>query len=152
MIGELTPQQIEQFLHDEVIGRIGCHARDRTYIVPVTYVYDGTSVVGQTGNGMKVRMMRENPNVCFEVDRLRDRTNWQSVIAHGVFEELHGDEAATALHLLLERLRAPAPSEGAMAPHGAGRSVPYGGEEVGQRQEVMYRISIQETTGRFEMP
>lgn len=152
MIGELTPQQIEQLLHQEVIGRIGCHARDRTYVIPVTYAYDGMSIVGQTGNGMKVRMMRENPKVCFEVDRLCDHTSWQSAIVHGVFEELYGDDATAALHLLLERLRAPASHEGAMAPHGAGRSVPYGGEETGPREEVIYRISIQEKTGRFEKP
>lgn len=152
MMGELTPQQIEQLLHDELIGRIGCHARDRTYVVPVTYVYDGTSIVGQTGNGLKVRMMRENPKVCFEVDRLRDRGDWQSVIVYGVFEELHDDEATTALHVLLERLRPPVPGEAAIAPHGAGRSTPYGGEQVGQRQEVVYRISIEEKTGRFETP
>ena len=70
MIGELAMNEIDQVLREGVIGRIGCHARGRTYVVPVTYVYDGVSIIGHTGDGLKVRMMRENPVVCFEVDQL----------------------------------------------------------------------------------
>jgi hypothetical protein len=42
MIGELQPQQIEEVLNSQVVGRIGCHAEEETNIVPISYAYDGT--------------------------------------------------------------------------------------------------------------
>jgi nitroimidazol reductase NimA-like FMN-containing flavoprotein (pyridoxamine 5'-phosphate oxidase superfamily) len=41
MLGELTPEQINAVLFSEVVGRIGCHSEGRTYVVPITYVFDG---------------------------------------------------------------------------------------------------------------
>lgn len=76
MIGELTPRQIEQFLHEQVIGRIGCHVEGRTYVVPITYVVAHRE-------GLKVQMMRENPAVCFEVEDLRHLPEWKSAIVYG---------------------------------------------------------------------
>ena len=69
MLGELTSDQIEHLLHSEVVGRIGCHAAGRTYVVPVNYAYDGEFLYGHAADGMKLQMMRENPELCFEVDR-----------------------------------------------------------------------------------
>ena len=63
MLGVLSDEQVERLLGSEVVGRIGCHAEGRTYVVPVTYVYDGSAIYGHTGDGMKMRMMRKNPDV-----------------------------------------------------------------------------------------
>jgi uncharacterized protein len=51
--------------------------------VPVTYAFHRGDIYGHSGVGMKVRMMRANPHVCFEVDRVVSQSNWQSVIAWG---------------------------------------------------------------------
>jgi uncharacterized protein len=150
MMGELGVPEMELLLREEVIGRIGCHARGRTYVVPVTYVFDGTSIIGHTGNGLKVRMMRENPLVCFEVEQLRDLPSWRSVIAHGRFEELHGEEAAAALQVLVERLRTLKQSQTAVPGHGMGVSVPPG-EQSSPRQSIIYAIRLYEMTGRYEL-
>ncbi len=151
MIGELTPQQIEQVLHEQVIGRIGCHSRGRTYVVPVTYVYDGAAIIGHTGQGLKVEMMRENPEVCFEVEDLHGLPRWKSVLVYGRFEELQGAEADAALEQLVERLHTSPPSATAMPYQGAGVfAPPAGSEELASRPEVVYRIAISERTGRFE--
>ena len=88
MLGELTPEQINAVLFNEVVGRIGCYLEGRTYIVPITYVFDGEAVYGHSAEGLKIRMMRTNPNVCFQVDQRENLANWRSVIAWGVFEEL----------------------------------------------------------------
>lgn len=40
-------------------------------------------------------MMRENPQVWFEVDDIKTMTNWQSVIAWGRFKEISGLEEKT---------------------------------------------------------
>lgn len=56
MLGELNKGQIEQVLLSELIGRIGCYADGQTYVVPITYVYDGESIYGHSVDGMKLRM------------------------------------------------------------------------------------------------
>ena len=149
MLGTLTDGQIDRLLHTESVGRIGCHAGGRTYVVPVTYVYDGSAIYGHTGDGMKVRMLRENPEVCFEVDRLESLANWQSVIVWGRFEELRGTAAAHAMGLLMDRLLPLMPSETSGAGHGSEPSAVHRADVAG-RHPVVYKVVIREKTGRFE--
>ena len=59
-------------------------------MVPIAYAYHEGTIAGHSGLGPKVEMMRENPNICFEVDRIESLGNWQSVIAWGTYEELTG--------------------------------------------------------------
>ncbi|MGV1088415.1 MAG: pyridoxamine 5'-phosphate oxidase family protein, partial [Mycobacterium sp.] len=83
MLGELNPQQVEDVLHGEVIARLGCLSDGRVYVVPVTYVYDGTYVWGHAMDGAKLKAMRAHPEVCVEVEHVDDMSNWRSVIAWG---------------------------------------------------------------------
>src|SRR5665811_1020768 len=91
MLGKLTDKQIEHVLHRQSIGRIGCYAEDRIYIVPVTYVFHKGYIYAHSKEGLKVQMMRKNPHVCFQVDALENMANWQSVIIWGEYEELRGE-------------------------------------------------------------
>ena len=104
MLGTLSSAEIEDLLRTEVVARLGCHAEGRTYVVPVTYAYDGDAVLVQSADGLKVRMMRQNPLVCVEVDHVDNLANWRSVIAWGRFEVLFGSDATAALVRLRERL------------------------------------------------
>ncbi|MHB8146994.1 MAG: pyridoxamine 5'-phosphate oxidase family protein [Vulcanimicrobiaceae bacterium] len=140
VLGELSAGNIDDVLLENVIGRIGCHAFGHTYVVPVTYVYHAGFVYGHGRLGMKIHMMRQNPRVCFEVDTMDDFGNWQSIIAWGVYEELHGEGADRALALLTEgvaaRLEGP-PGE-TVHPHN------------GMDASIVYRIVLEEKTGRYE--
>ncbi len=149
MLGTLTEAQIDRLLRAESVGRLGCHAGGRTYVVPVTFVYDGAAIYGHTGDGMKVRMLRENPEVCFEVDSLESLANWQSVIVWGRFEELRGTAAAHAMGLLMDRLLPLVTSETAVPSHGLDPSAVHRADVTG-RHAVVYRIVIGERSGRFE--
>jgi uncharacterized protein len=147
MIGALAPSQIEQLLHEQVIGRIGCHSGGRTYVVPITYAYLDGSIVSHTGNGLKVRMMRENPSVCFEVEDLRHLPRWSSVIVYGRYEEIKGAAADLALEQLVGRLGASPPAMSSMPRKGAGVFEP---TSHAQRPDVIFRIVIEEKTGRYD--
>lgn len=140
MLGELNGDQIEHLLEQNIIGRVGCHAYGRTYVVPITYAYDGGAVYSHSLEGMKLHMMRQNPRVCFEVDYMDDLANWKSVIASGTFEELHGDDADRAMQMLVRRIE-PQVSEP------PGTSIH---PKSGTERAVIYRIKLQEKTGRFE--
>ncbi len=87
MLSVMTHDEIEQLLLRGVVGRIGCHAEGRTYVVPIRYAYDGECVYAQSAEGLKLRTMRSNPNVCFEVDDIEEPARWSSVMAWGTYDE-----------------------------------------------------------------
>lgn len=144
MLGTLNNEQIEEVLHAECIGRLGCRQGDSVYVVPVTYAYDGRSLYCHSAEGMKIRLMREHPQVCFEVDRMQDMANWQSVIAQGRFVELHGEEARRGMHQLVKRLLPLMPSSTAHPGEGGH------GHDVSGMKAVAFRIDLGEKSGRFE--
>ena len=143
MLGELTPEEIDELLHGESIGRIGCYAFGRPYVVPITYAYDGVAVYGHAREGLKLRMMRSHPVVCFEVDRFDGPSDWRSVIALGTFSELESSEAEIAMELLRRRLAPLVPSA---------TSVPDGRLHSSGLPWSVFRILLGERTGRFERP
>lgn len=148
MLGTLDAGQIEQVLHAEVIGRIGCHADGRTYVVPVTYAYEGGCVYAHSAAGLKVQMMRLNPEVCFEVDHMDNLANWRSVIAWGRFEELAAAEAQTGMGILIRRVMPLLTSETATPTHGVDPG-PHRVDTAGH-VPVIFRIRLGEKTGRYE--
>jgi nitroimidazol reductase NimA-like FMN-containing flavoprotein (pyridoxamine 5'-phosphate oxidase superfamily) len=148
MLGELTRTECDRVLRTEQLGRIGCHAGGVTYVVPVSYVYNGTHVYALSAEGMKLRMMRENPRVCFEVEAVKAWYNWQTVIAWGTFEELHGTDAERAYRVVHSRLTPLIEFESGANAGGDPRPLP----GVATRQFVLYRIQVEELTGRFEGP
>ena len=85
MLGELTSHEIDQLLKSQPIGRLGCYAKGKVYITPITYLYDGTYLYGHSREGLKIQMMRQNPKVCFEVDTMENLANWKSVIIQGEY-------------------------------------------------------------------
>ncbi len=147
MLGNLNEQQINNLLSSQVIGRLACSAGDQPYLVPVTYTYDGKYIYGQTNQGMKLDVLRKNPNVCFEVDQMTDMTNWQSVVVIGTFEELKDDEAEKARQVFFNRLFPLRTSATVHAhEHGSESKI----SDINRVKPVIYRILIKEKTGRFE--
>ena len=147
MIGSLTPREVEEVLESEVLGRIACIAAGRPYVVPITYVYDaetGDAYV-HSGEGAKVRAMRANPDVCFEVEQIRDMANWRTVIAQSRFEELWDDRAERAMELIIARLAPLLVSETA---HPARREEAH--RQHGVTRAVLYRLHLTQKSGRYE--
>lgn len=146
MFQKMNSAEIEQLLHQQLVGRIGCHANGLTYVVPVSYAYDGTYVLCHAFEGMKMDMMRKNPEVCFEIDNTKNLANWQSVIAWGSFEELpHGTERDGAIKVLRER-KLPIISSQTMQ---LGSQWPFVAEDDSV-DGIIFRIYLKEKTGRCE--
>ena len=148
MLGELPAREIERLLETALVARIGCHTAGRTYVVPVSYVYSDGALIGCSTAGLKLDMLRKNPQVCIEVDQVDDLANWRSVIAWGWFEELDGDEAENALNVLMARLM-PFTVIGSTPPAQRLASEAHGSAIAG-RSSFVYRIRLIEKTGRFE--
>lgn len=149
MIGNLTMEQINEFLLQNVYGRIGCNDGSKTYIVPTNYVYDGKHVILHSMMGSKIKMMRNNPSVCFEVDEMLSFTNWKSVIAWGLYQEITGErERQQAMKLFVERMMKIKLSQTALLPDMLTKNIH--SVSTGTIRPVIYRIIITEKTGRFE--
>ena len=149
MLGDLNIEMQEELLKTQLVGRIGCHADGVTYIVPVNYVYGPPFVYAHSANGLKIELMRQNPQVCFEVDKIENLFNWQSVICQGIFEEVTDiTETALAMQKLIDRIEPYlSKNEDAHPSHGFADKA----SDIGFTKElVIYRIKLTGKTGRFE--
>ncbi len=147
MFGKLDTAQIEDVLRHQIVGRIGCHADGITYVVPISFAYDGEAVYAHTSEGMKVNMMRNNPKVCFQTDMMQDMGNWQSVIAWGDYEELNDSEQRTmALEKLVGRILPIISSETThLTDHW-----PFPSNDLNKIKGIVFRIKLTTKTGRYE--
>jgi nitroimidazol reductase NimA-like FMN-containing flavoprotein (pyridoxamine 5'-phosphate oxidase superfamily) len=130
------------------IGRIGCHADGITYIVPINYVYENDTIYAHSKKGMKIDIMRKNPDVCFQVDAIDDLLNWESVITWGKFEEIFDmQEKTLVMQKIINRVIPLMKGDTAQPSHGFTSDSSNVGEDV---ELILYKISLDKKTGRFE--
>jgi len=132
----MSTLEINEFVLEQRVGRVGCHAEGVTYVVPIIFAWDSDSFYVYTTEGQKITMMRHNARVCFEIDEYVVDGGWRSVIVQGVYEELCDEDAARALRILTERFP---PATGAKR---EARDSSQG------RAPVAFRIRALEMTGR----
>ncbi|MEW5919977.1 MAG: pyridoxamine 5'-phosphate oxidase family protein [Bacillota bacterium] len=91
--------EIETFLQQQTIGRLGTFSEDYPYIVPLCYVYYQKSIYFHSGlRGKKIQSIRKNPRVCFQVDQVEKfrvdpspcnfNITYRSVIVYGTVSEV----------------------------------------------------------------
>lgn len=146
MFGQLTTRESREFLDQHIYGRIGCHAFGKTYVVPISYAYKEDKLYFRTLDGLKVKMMRANPEVCFQVDSFGNASRWRSVIVQGLYKELNGSEKEEAIRVLLSRKADPYVSETVkLTP-----AWPFTSDEIPDVSGIVFSIEIEEISGRFE--
>ena len=148
MLGQLNEKQAEELLRQQVIGRLACHYRGETYIVPLNYVYKDGLIYVHSGPGKKIDMMRKNPKVCFEVEEIENIFQWRCAIAWGTFEEITDeDEKQQARQLLTHRFMPLVSNPQHHASHGIAANE----FDIDTRiNPIVYKIRIKKVTGRFE--
>ncbi|HSM92201.1 MAG TPA: pyridoxamine 5'-phosphate oxidase family protein [Anaeromyxobacteraceae bacterium] len=63
------PAQVRAILAEAPCCRVAMVDGDRPYVIPVSFVLDGDALfVHSADHGRKLRILRRNPHVCFEVD------------------------------------------------------------------------------------
>jgi nitroimidazol reductase NimA-like FMN-containing flavoprotein (pyridoxamine 5'-phosphate oxidase superfamily) len=138
MIRRLSKAESRALLAESRIGRLGCIDDGNPYVVPVSYILDSDSIYVHSLIGRKIRAMRENPRVCFQVDQVADDCRWRSAIAFGTYQEVTNEQERNwAGRMLLSRFPHLTPVE----------SVPV---HDGQSSVIVFRIRIEEVGGMGE--
>lgn len=87
-IVEISHTECEQLLSRVSLGRLACSLNDKPYVVPVWFAYEPECFYVFSTVGRKIDWMRQNPNVCLQVDEIGNRSNWTSVVIDGTYLEL----------------------------------------------------------------
>jgi uncharacterized protein len=140
---DLEPHECEALLARNHVGRLAFAQGNRVDIEPLHYVHHEGWLYGRTSHGAKLEVTGYDwwP-VAFEVDEVEDVFRWRSVVVHGGFHVLdeHGPEwERSEWRRGVELLRELVPdtfAEGDPVPH----------------RRVLFRISVQEITGRESIP
>ena len=149
MFGELGEAAIEVILKHGLIGQIGCHANDLTYVVPISYAYHDNCIYGYSQEGLKINMMRTNPKVCFEVHTMQNMANWQCVVVWGDFEEITAEPGREeAIKILLNRNLPAVKSEKTYLT----ATRPLNPEDVKSEDVtgIIFRIKLTKKSGKYE--
>jgi hypothetical protein len=141
---EMTREETEQFLTCARVGRLGLIVDRKPYVIPLGYAYsDGEIFFHTCSEGSKVKALKENPHVCFEVDEsLSDASMYKSVVAFGTAEILSDEKVMIPyLQKLIDKYRVPQPFEEYMKKPGRNRE-----KEI--KAVRICRIELDKITGR----
>ena len=141
---ELTREEMLRMLDEERVGRIGLNDDPQPYVVPTDFAFeDGAIYIHTPDLGLKARLARMDPNVCFEVDRYNDAvTDFRSVIVRGLMTEVSDPpERVRAMQSLGRK----AAGFNYSAVHGVGQDG--GGKEIAPRSITIFKIEIRDMTG-----
>ncbi|HEX7087161.1 MAG TPA: pyridoxamine 5'-phosphate oxidase family protein [Vicinamibacterales bacterium] len=106
VIHELPESECRDLLRRNHVARLACVRKDQPYVVPIQFDFDGEHLYFFATLGQKIIWMRENPHVCVEVEEIRDKYNWATVLVFGRYEELRDqahEEARTKAMALFGR-------------------------------------------------
>lgn len=143
----ITSTESTQILAENYIGRLGYISKERVEIIPITYYLDPehNSILSYSGQGNKIDAMRKNPLVSFQVDEITNLEKWKSVLLYGRFEELTGIDAKYILRIFSEGVKKVIKNKEHSYPNFIQN---FSSKAESSDTPIVYRINIQEVTGR----
>jgi uncharacterized protein len=91
-IDEMSRTEIQALLSQVDYGHLGCSLAGHPYVVPMNYCFADPDLYLFTTEGMKTHYMDENPEVCLQVEDLKDREHWRSAVVIGRCERIADQE------------------------------------------------------------
>lgn len=138
-----------KLLASNYIGHLGYLSGANPYVVPITYYYDQAThtLISYSAEGHKISAMRKNPLASICVDEISSVGDWQSVLAHGTFEELSGLDAKHMLKQFSEGVKT-------IINQDPEKNTQYISEFSAkiekEKAPLVFRIRIEEITGKRE--
>jgi len=138
-VEEMSSGQIKEILKRVGYGHLGMARGSHPYVVPVNYAYDDPHIYIYTTEGKKSEIIRDNPEVCLQVEDVKSEKDWVSVIAIGEAAPItDDDERKRALEFILG-------SNPTLTP---ALSIRWMDSWVRENIEVIYRVLPRMLTGR----
>ncbi len=100
---EMNPGEIEQLLDEVNYGHLGCSQNGMPYVVPVHFAWARPVIYIYTTDGKKAEIIRGNPKVCLQLEKVTSKRDWKSVIVQGEAAQVTDkEEREKALQLVAE--------------------------------------------------
>lgn len=103
---DLTRAECDALLNEAMVGHLGVSDDQGVpYVTPVSFAYDGASLLIRTGPGRRLDLLRRHPKVCVEVSTFDvESGDWASVIVWGSAAEVDDVARRTdAVQMLLTK-------------------------------------------------
>lgn len=98
MIKALNEQECSSILKNNFLGYLAYIFNNEPSVVPITYFFDGdNTIICYTNEGHKSRALRINKKVSLVTTEIKNLSNWKSVKAQGVCEEVFGSTSKAYL-------------------------------------------------------
>jgi uncharacterized protein len=138
-VEEMSNGDIKEVLKRVGYGHLGMVRGTHPYIVPIHYAYEDPYIYIYTTEGKKTEIIKDNPEVCLQVEDVRDNQDWQSVIVTGEAVRITDtEEREHALKFILALNPTLTPAV----------SIRWMDSWVRENIEVVYRILPRMLTGR----
>jgi nitroimidazol reductase NimA-like FMN-containing flavoprotein (pyridoxamine 5'-phosphate oxidase superfamily) len=138
-IEEMNNGQIKEVLKRVGYGHLGMARGNHPYVVPIHYAYDEPYIYIYTTEGKKTEIIKDNPEICLQIEDVKSEGNWQSVIATGEAVQItNPEEHERALEFILKSNPTLTPAV----------SVRWMDNWVRENIEVVYRFKPRMLTGR----
>ena len=141
-IEEMNNAEAMKLIERVGYGHLGCSHDNIPYVVPIHYAVLDSVVYFYTTEGRKYEIIRENPNVCLQIEDVREREDWESVMVTGTAVEiLHGKERDDAFAAIKKRNPWLTPALG----------IRWMDDWIRENREVIYRLDAASITGRYSV-
>ncbi len=91
-INIMGSKEIQSLLRQVGYGHLGCAFEGRPYVVPIQYYLEDSeedsNIYIFTTEGQKTQYIDANPQVCLQVEDVKDPLHWRSVVVTGRAERL----------------------------------------------------------------
>jgi len=138
-VEEMEIDEIHEMISREDFAHLGCSHNDVPYVVPINYAFVDPYIYIYTTEGKKSEFLTANPRICLQIEKVKSRTDWRSVVIDGYVHavtELNERERAVAAILKINPTLTPA------------ISVHWMDEWVRENIEIIFRVEPTSKTGR----
>lgn len=136
---EMGNDQIDELLERLNFGHLGLCRDNRPYVLPIHFAYDKPALYFFTTEGLKTDIIDENPTICLQVEEVKDRRNWHSVVVTGHAQRLTDEQELDAAMTLIKAVNPE------LVP---AWSIHWMDESVRLNIPVVYRVTPETITGR----
>ena len=146
MTTNLNDTECRNLLANNYIGQLGYIYIDRPFVVPMTYFFDNeNSIIGYSEDGHKTKAMRNYRKISLLISEKENNDICNTVLVHGVYEELSGSEAKKDLHEFSAGIKDLILKKEHREAHCIGD---FSHKRKTQNPTIVFRITIDEMTGK----